>query len=154
MEASRQLTPTQVGEYLGLRGGMVRRYLMAWESITGEPLPRDPKTNARLASDEALRALEQARAVVKENPAVSVEDALRACLGLHTAPTAPAIPNAVVTEDMLRLLQDLTETVREQTRVIQGLESKVEGLERQLQALPAPQETPKRRGLLGWFRRN
>lgn len=113
---------------------------MAYESVTGEPLARDPKTNARLASDVVLQVLEQTRAVVKENPAVSVEDAIRATLGLTTAATAPSVPNAVVTEEMLELLQTLTSTVQRQTEVIEALQAEQAAMREQLQALPQPQE--------------
>ncbi len=113
---------------------------MAYESVTGEPLARDPKTNARLASDVVLQVLEQTRAVVKENPAVSVEDAIRATLGLTTAATAPSVPTAVVTEEMLELLRTLTSTVQRQTEVIEALQAEQAVMREQLLALPQPQQ--------------
>ncbi len=125
-------TPAQVSERLGLTAGMVRRYGIAYEAVTGEELPRDKKSRARLYDEQALGILEQARAVVKENPNLSAEDAVRACLGLVTAPTVPTMP-ALAVGEVLSLL-------RAQSEAIHALRGEVQELRAQL-ALPAPQET-------------
>lgn len=67
-EAERLHSPSQVGAELGLKAGMVRRYHLAYETVTGESLPRDPVNNGRLVSDQQLAALAQARDAVRRTP--------------------------------------------------------------------------------------
>jgi hypothetical protein len=121
-------TPAQVAARLGLTAGMVRRYGLAFEAVTGEGLPRDKKSRARLYDDQALGILEQARGLVKENPNLSTEDAVRACLGIMTTPTAPVMPSVAVGE--------VLELLRAQGEALRVLHAEVQGLKEQL-ALPS-----------------
>jgi hypothetical protein len=121
-------TPAQVADRLGLTAGMVRRYGLAYEAVTGEGLPRDKKNRARLYDEQALGILEQARGIVKENPNLSAEDAVRACLGIMTTPTAPVMPSVAMSE-VLGLL-------RAQGEGLRALRAEVQGLKEQL-ALPS-----------------
>lgn len=81
---------------------MVRRYHLAYEAVTGEPLPRDPVNNGRLVSDRQLAVLAQAREAVRRTPNLSAEDAIRHVLGFATIPTVPAAPQADLLEAILR----------------------------------------------------
>ncbi len=137
MQAERLYSPSQVADRLHLKAGMVRRYHLAYETVTGEELPRDPNHNGRLVSDEALSVLERARAIVRENPALSVEDAIRAVLGIATVPTSPAVPSNEVLQELLGevvtmrgALQDLLIEVKELREEIRQLR----------EALPAPKK--------------
>jgi hypothetical protein len=130
-------TPAQLSERLGITPSMVRRYGLAYETVMGEALPRDKKSHARLYDDQARSILEQARGVVRENPNLSAEDAIRACLGIVTAPVPPTMP-AVAVGEVLELL-------RAQGRVLERVEARMEALEaenrfmrEQLAALPEP----------------
>jgi hypothetical protein len=121
-------TPAQVAGRLGLTAGMVRRYGLAYEAVTGEGLPRDRKSRARLYDEQALGILEQARGIVKENPNLSAADAVRACLGIMTAPTAPVMPSVGVGE--------VLELLRAQGAELRALRAEVRGLKEQ-PALPS-----------------
>jgi hypothetical protein len=115
---------------------MVRRYHTALEAVTGEALPRDPSHNGRLVNDEQLAILERARAIVRENPSTSAEDAIRATLGLVTVATAPAVPNSEVLALLLAEIQGVRQALEAQNERMVALEASIVSRE----ALPAPQE--------------
>ena len=71
MNSEAVYTSSQVGDRLGLKSGMIRRYHLAYESVTGEELPRDPQTNGRLVTDDILSVLERSRNLVRESPSLS-----------------------------------------------------------------------------------
>jgi hypothetical protein len=113
-------TPAQVGQRLGLKSGMVRRYHGAYEAVTGEALPRDPNTNGRLVNDQQLAILERARAIVRENPSMSTEDAVRVVLGIATVATAPALPNAELLEALLNEMRSFRQEADERLKALEA----------------------------------
>jgi hypothetical protein len=132
-------TAAQVAAHLDLTGSMVRRYGLAYEAVTGEDLPRDPKSHGRLYSEEVLGILEQARGIVRANNNVSAEDAIRMVLNLTTVSTAPAIPNGVITQELLDLIREQTREIKamrqETSERLQALERENATLREQMKAL-------------------
>jgi phage-related protein len=114
---------------------MVRRYHLAYESVTGEKLSRDPATNGRLVTAMQLATLEQARNIVKEtNGVVSAEDAVRQVLGVITTGTNPVMPQAEIMQamvDELRRINTRLELIETENKI---LTSTVGQLQKQLEA--------------------
>ncbi len=137
-EAERLHSPSQVGAELGLKTGMVRRYHLAYEAVTGEPLPRDPVNNGRLATDRQLAVLVQARDAVRRTPTLSAEDAIRHVLGFATIPTVPAAPQTDLLEAILHELQAARERDAARERQMQAILESNERLTEQLRALTPP----------------
>ena len=137
-EAERLHSPSQVGAELGLKAGMVRRYHLAYEGVTGEPLPRDPINNGRLVSDHQLAVLTQARDAVRRTPTLSAEDAIKHVLGFATVPTVPAASQADLLEAILRELQEQRERNAARDRQIEALLESNQRLHGQLRTLTAP----------------
>jgi hypothetical protein len=112
MASEIEYSPAQVGQRLGVKPGMARRYHLAYETVTGEELRRDARTNGRMVSDGELAVLERARSMVRANPSLSVEDAIRTVLGVVTAPTEPVLPQ----EELLRRLVEEMQAIRQDMR--------------------------------------
>jgi hypothetical protein len=117
---------------------MVRRYHLAYEGVTGEPLPRDPINNGRLVSDHQLAVLAQARDAVKRTPTLSAEDAIKHVLGFATVPTVPTASQADLLEAILRELQEQRERNATRDRQIEALLESNQRLHDQLRALTSP----------------
>lgn len=137
-DAERLHSPSQVGAALGLKAGMIRRYHLAYEAVTGEPLPRDPVNNGRLVGDRQLAVLSQARDAVRRTPTLSAEDAIRHVLGFATIPTVPAAPQSDLLEAILHELRALREQGEAQADRVQTLIDDNERLTVQLRALTPP----------------
>jgi hypothetical protein len=150
-ELEQAYTPAQVGERLQLKAGMVRRYGIAYEAVTGEQLSPEPNA-PRVYPEHVVRVLEQTREIVKDNPGLSAEQAIREVLEVPTVATAPSRPSPAMTQEqaaaIIKALQALREEVAQLREENRALENKLD------RALPAPPETPKRHGLLGWLRRS
>lgn len=78
---------SQVARKLGVSGGMVRRYAMALEALTGEPIPQHPR-DGRQFTQNHVDTLVSARRFVAGRQGMSVETGLRLALGLAELPTA------------------------------------------------------------------
>jgi hypothetical protein len=137
-EAERLHSPSQLGAELGLKAGMIRRYHLAYEAVTGEPLPRDPVNNGRLVSDRQLAVLAQAREAVRRTPTLSAEDAIRHVLGFATIPTVPVAPQADLLEAILREMQASHEREAARDRQIEALLESNERIHEQLRTLNSP----------------
>jgi hypothetical protein len=84
----------QVAKMLGVSGGMVRRYAMALETLTGEQIPQHPR-DGRQFSQENMDTLVSARRFVVGRQGMSVKTGLRLALGLAELPaTVNLSPNA------------------------------------------------------------
>jgi hypothetical protein len=83
----------QVAKMLGVSGGMVRRYAMALEELTGEPIPQHAR-DGRQFTQEHVDALVSARRFVAGRQGMSVETGLRLALGLTDLPAATLSPTA------------------------------------------------------------
>jgi hypothetical protein len=158
MTAERTYKASQLSLHLGVKSGMVRRYHLAYERVTGETLPRDPNNNGRLVNDQQLQVLTRARELVKANPMLSVEDAIKSVLGLATVPTAPVSPQSEVLEAIARELRALRERDKHREKLLQALEAENLALKDQLKALPPthpPSDAapPKRSWWRWWGRR-
>jgi hypothetical protein len=140
------LTPAQVGERLGIGSPMVRRYGIAYESVTGEGLAPEPNAG-RLYPERVVRVLEQARDLVKDTPGLAVDDAIRSVLGLVATPTAPtrACDSSGVTPEHLELivaeLRALRDEVRELRQENHSLHALVESQGEQMKALTPSNDT-------------
>lgn len=77
---SEELTAGEVAARLGIKSGMVRRYAIAFESVTGIALEVD-SVRGRLYPPAVVETLEAARAYLLARPGESVERALRAVTG-------------------------------------------------------------------------
>lgn len=149
--AGETLTAGEVGQRLGLKAGMVRRYALALEDVTGISLRLDP-TRGRLYPTEVVGLLEAARAHLLAHPGETVEGALRAVSGQSEgAVTAPVrVPGTLTPADLERALGQVLAPVltelQQQREEAAGLRREVEGLRNQLArlevvtraALPAP----------------
>lgn len=151
MTAEATYAPTQLGERLGTKAGMTRRYHLAYEAVTGEALPRDPINNGRLVNGEQLAILTQAREKVRMTPSLSVEDAIRQVTHTFVPGAPPALPPqhellaAVVGE--LRALREQSEAhsrevaeLREQLRTLNPSSSSDDAVTTELRAHAADLE--------------
>lgn len=69
-----------VRERLGISDGMLRRYAIALETVTGEPIKQHPR-DGRQYTGEQVTALERAKLRVAEKRGRDVETAIRLALG-------------------------------------------------------------------------
>ncbi|MHA0044389.1 hypothetical protein [Deinococcus sp. PEB2-63] len=106
-DAGGVLTAGQVGQRLGLKAGMVRRYALALEEVTGISLELDG-TRGRLYPEEVVRLLEATRAHLLVHPSMSVQAAMRAVTGRSEADVAPParLPGTVNREDLAAVLSE------------------------------------------------
>lgn len=106
-DAGGVLTAGQVGERLGLKPGMVRRYALALEEVTGISLEVDP-IRGRLYPREVVELLEGTRAHLLAHPGQSVEGAMRAVTGQSEAGITPAarVPGALTRDELAVMLAD------------------------------------------------
>jgi hypothetical protein len=126
-EQRRVYPPAEVQARLEVSASGLRRLAGIYERTVG-PLPRDER--GRVWPEDAVHALEEARALVRDSRAVSIEAALRGQEVVHDAEPYPATqrpsrddmdPGAAILEE-LRALRMLVE---EQTRRISELEESV-----------------------------
>ena len=108
MTAGERLTAGQVGERLGVKVGMVRRYALALEAVAGISLEVDP-IRGRLYPVAAVELLEATRAHLLTHPGLSVEAAMKAVTGQSEgSEAAPVRVPGVLTgrEDLAELLRE------------------------------------------------
>lgn len=89
----------QVARMLGVSGGMVRRYAMALEALTGEEIPQHPRDGRQFARAH-VDALISARRFVAGRQGMSVETGLRLALGLAELPAAAHLPTPTSEEGL------------------------------------------------------
>lgn len=79
-EAETIYSAKAVRERLGISDGMLRRYAIALESVTGEPIKQHPR-DGRQYTGEQVEALARAKLRVAEKRGRDVETAIRLALG-------------------------------------------------------------------------
>lgn len=121
-----KLTAGEVAARLGVKSGMVRRYALAFEGVTGIALEVD-SVRGRLYPLPVVETLEAARAYLLAHPGESVEGALRAVTGQadEGAAQSPARVPSILTPAELKaaLLEMLGEA---QAPVLAALEEERE----------------------------
>ena len=144
-EPRRVYPPHEVQARLEVSASGLRRLAGIYERTVG-PLPRDDR--GRVWPEDAVHALEDARALVRESRAVSIEAALRGQEVAHDAEPYPATqrPSGAATDAGAAILEELRalrEMVEEQNRRISELEEAVR-TGRALEASPdtAPVPSP------------
>ena len=171
---TRVYTLTETAELLGIKEGMIRRYLAAYESQV-EALPRvEGRVNApRLVSESVLTVLKAARALVLDQPGkISTEEAIRRTVGLNVEvqeishpplePMTRDVFKAILEETIQQAQAPLMALVQEQGRVLEAQREEIAGLRDQLaRALPAPEilelnqeKVTAKRSWWSWFRRS
>ena len=88
-EVEQVYSSKQVARLLDISTGMLRRYSLELEQLTGEAIPQDPRDGRRFAQRH-VDVLTAARRFVMGNRGSSVEDGLRRALGM--ADKAPVTP--------------------------------------------------------------
>lgn len=141
-DAGGVLTAGQVGKHLGLKSGMVRRYALALEAVTGISLEVDP-VRGRLYPPEVVSLLEQTRAHLLAHSGLSVEDAMRAVTGQSEgAVTAPVrVPGSLTPADLEEALRGVLLPVlaelQESRRESEALRAEVAELRHEVRSLPS-----------------
>jgi hypothetical protein len=152
---TRVYTLTETAELLGVKEGMLRRYLIAYETQV-EALPRvEGRVNApRLVSESVLTVLKSARALVLEQPGkISAEEAVKRTVGSNVevekvGEVSPLPLERMNKETFKALLEEtvqqaqapLMALVQEQGRALEAQRAEIAALREQLtRALPAPQ---------------
>lgn len=133
------LTAGEVAARLGIKTGMVRRYALALEAVTGVSVPVDP-VRGRLYPPGVLELLEAARAHLLAYPGHSVESAIRAVTGeSEGAVTPPArVPGTVSPADLQTALETaLAHAVRPVLAALEEQQARAQALESEVQALRA-----------------
>lgn len=139
---SDQLTVSEVAARLGVKSGMVRRYALALEAVTGLTLTVDP-VRGRLYPPDAVDLLEAARGQVLAQPGQSVEAALRALTGKSEgeAPRPARIPGTLTPADLQAAMTEHSAQVlaamNEHTARADALAAEVAALRAQVEALTA-----------------
>ena len=140
-------TTGHLASELGVGTSMARRYGLALEAVTGQALTQVPG-RGRMYSQQDIRVLQEARQTLVEQPNLSIEEALKAVLGIEepeksAEPTVekasrPLERSGAALADLQQALGDALTPVmaalhelREENR---QLKVEIEGLK----ALPAP----------------
>lgn len=77
----------QVAKLLGVSGGMLRRYALSYEELSGEKIHQHPR-DGRQFTQQHLDILVSARRFVAGRQGLSVESGLRMALGMSDMPPA------------------------------------------------------------------
>lgn len=97
--SERVYSSAQVAKLLGVSGGMLRRYALAYEELAGERIPQHPR-DGRQFSQTHVDALVSARRFVVGRQGLSVEAGLRMALGLAELPPATSATAGVEVEGL------------------------------------------------------
>lgn len=140
----RMYLPNEVQARLEVSASGLRRLAAIYERTVG-PLPRNER--GRTWPEDAVEALEDARVMVRESRAVSVEAALRGQeLGpgveVHPATQRPTHDDMDPGAAILEELRALRRLVEEQNHRISELEETVRGEDRELEASTEATQTP------------
>lgn len=102
------LTAGEVGRRLGIKSGMVRRYALTVEAVTGISLEID-QLRGRLYPPPVVELMEATRAHLLANPGSSVEEAMRAVTGQSERPVTPParVPGTLTPADLERALSEV-----------------------------------------------
>lgn len=143
-----------VRERLGISDGMLRRYAIALESVTGEQIKQHPR-DGRQYTGEQVVALERAKLRVAEKRGRDVETAIRLALGQTEAEaessmlSEPVTSSTVVDPKMLAaalesVVTPLLTELQALRKSNERLEGEVVGLREDMAARPleAPLEEP------------
>jgi hypothetical protein len=134
---SNELTAGEVATRLGVKSGMVRRYALALEQVTGISLEVDP-IKGRLYPPSAVELLEATRAYLLAHPGGSVEGAMRDVTGESEGEgTLPArVPGTVSPADLRAALRGaLEEFTAPVLAALQEQEQRGQMLEQELSAV-------------------
>ena len=149
-----ELTAGEVAARLGVKSGMVRRYALALETVTGISLQVDP-VRGRLYPVPMVELLETARAYLLAHPGESVEGALRAVTGQSEGEVTPParVPGSLNGEELraalgvmlaevqapvLEALRLQTEQNEKLSRELTETRAELQALQAQVRELPAP----------------
>jgi DNA-binding transcriptional MerR regulator len=118
----------QVAQALGISSGMLRRYALAFEEITGEIIKQHPRDGRQYDADQ-LATLQRARAFVTANSGMSVDMGLRLAMGAaeQDVMTQPSINPQASPEALVEAFRRSQEPLLE----------KLSSIEAELQALRA-----------------
>jgi small-conductance mechanosensitive channel len=142
---TRVFTTSQLAQKLGIGPSMARRYGLAFEAVSGQPLPQAPG-KGRMYPDHVASVLEEARERLLSHPEETVESALRVVLNLEEPEpqkepqTNQSIEIRLTTQ---QLRQELEQALKPVLAEIQALKEENYETRREIQALralPAPQE--------------
>lgn len=139
-EQQRVYSPSDVAKRFGISVAGLRRLALSYERVFGE-LPRDER--GRVWPEDAIERLDNARAVVREGRAPSVEAAMRNI----EAPSAPIVPEEAITQELapellMRELRALREAIEVIGRSVEELAEENRRLRAVLEAPSEPQESP------------
>jgi DNA-binding transcriptional MerR regulator len=106
------LTTGQVAQRLGVKPGMVRRYALTLEAVTGITLELDP-LRGRLYPVQVVELLEATRAHLLNNSGLSVEAAMRAVTGTSEEEVTPPsrVTGTLTPDDLREALRAIMEPV-------------------------------------------
>ena len=139
-------TSSEVARHLDLSTGMVRRYQMALESVLGEPLPRDRRTNGRLVDEVQLAQLSEARRRVMIDSRLSVGEALGQLYGTVTDAVVPEplLPSDSAVQELLKAVVEELSALREEVTVLKGQNKQLEDTKVENENLSAEVEKAKK----------
>lgn len=137
------LTTSALASVLGVGTSMARRYGLALEAITGQPLRQIPG-KGRMYLEEEVQLLQEARQLVLQDPSLSIEDALKSVMGVEGVPSSellveraerPSGPSLEAIQGLLsQALGPVAVALQQLQEQNQLLREELEGLK----ALPAP----------------
>lgn len=106
------LTAGQVAQRLGIKPGMVRRYALTLEAVTGIALELDP-LRGRIYPVQVVELLEATRAHLLNNNGLSVEAAMRAITGMSEGGVTPPsrVAGMLTPDDLREALRAIMESV-------------------------------------------
>ncbi len=106
------LTTGQVAQRLGVKPGMVRRYALTLEAVTGITLELDP-LRGRLYPVQVVELLEATRAYLLNNSGLSVEAAMRVVTGTSEGEVTPLsrVTGTLTPDDLREALRAIMEPV-------------------------------------------
>lgn len=125
-ESPRIYRTSEVASRLGISTSLLRRYGLAWERVQGESLPQLPGLG-RLYPEDVVENLLEAHAWSELRPEASVEEALRAVLGVGAAQGANAELAEAVQESVQRALSPLLVELHVLKSELRALRARLDG---------------------------
>ena len=109
----------QVAIELKISSGMLRRYALAYEAITGQKIYQDARDGRQYTADQ-LATLQRAKAFVGSNPGMSVDHALRLAMGASEADVirSPIETKGIDTEALTGALERVVSPLVDEIRAL------------------------------------